>query len=167
MPSSARSCRTAASWSNGTVRSRRLEIHSPIARIPRLGLLNPRAPFPVGVFHSWPDLRENHLRDRCPGLRRVGSFAFHHLADVSADDQREAVRRLSPRVPRLLPGGQFAGSLKFNRIVHVSLCSSGGMMSLLMKPGNLARAASCRPFHSAKASSLPGTDLRGGDQDGR
>ena len=40
-------------------------------------------------------------------------------------------------------------------------------MSLLLKPGNLATAASCRPFHAAKASSLPGRTFGGGDQDGR
>src|SRR5207248_2078172 len=45
--------------------------------------------------------------------------------------------------------------LKFKMIVHMSLCLSGGMISLLIKPGNLARAASCRAFHAAKASSLP------------
>ena len=59
----------------------------------------------------------------------------------------------------LPPNRQRVADLKFNTIVHASLCSSGGMISLLMKPGNLAIAVSWCAFQVAKASSLPGRTL--------
>ena len=69
------------------IRLWRLKVHSAIARIQRLCLLNSRSPSPVGIFHSWPDFRKNDLRDICARLRRLGSFFLHGFANVAASQE--------------------------------------------------------------------------------
>ena len=132
-----------------------LKIHPAITGIQRLCLLNSRSPSPVGVFHSWPDFRKNDLRDICSRLRCLGA-SLCITSPMSPPLKRGRSSAIS--APRSLDCCQSVSKscdLKFNTIVHASLCSPGGMISLLMKPGNLATIVSWCAFQVAKASSLP------------
>src|SRR5882724_9252510 len=149
------------------IRCGRLEIHSAIARILRLGLLNSGAPFSVGLLHARLDLGENHLGDICPGLRRFRRFFFHDLPEISASHQGQKFADESSAFFGLLPSMQLGSGFEVqNHDPHVAMFTRrhdvAADVAGEFRDGRIMTALPC-----SKSVFAAWTDFCSGDEDSR